>query len=125
MPLDTDEGQELSTKQNELVDAHIGMLQYALDKRYSYIRWQNIVNIVMGKEVGNNKIHRTRILSLYKADYSVFIGLMWKDLLSSSEKRGTLNRGLHRGRCSHDAQTLSLIEELKYDICYCSRKYQL
>eukprot|EP00957_Ditylum_brightwellii_P064555 4898655-Ditylum_brightwellii.AAC.1 len=29
MPLDTDEGQELSTKENELVDAHIGMLQYA------------------------------------------------------------------------------------------------
>eukprot|EP00957_Ditylum_brightwellii_P025984 1964488-Ditylum_brightwellii.AAC.1 len=47
---------------------------------------------------------------------------MWKDLLSSSEKRGTLNRGLHRGRHSHDTQTLSLIEELKYDICYCSRK---
>eukprot|EP00957_Ditylum_brightwellii_P065686 4982101-Ditylum_brightwellii.AAC.1 len=47
---------------------------------------------------------------------------MWKDSLSSSEKRGTLNRGLHGGRRGHDAQTLSLIEELKYDICYCSRK---
>eukprot|EP00957_Ditylum_brightwellii_P059281 4500686-Ditylum_brightwellii.AAC.1 len=81
-----------------------------------------MVNIVMGKEVGNNKIHRTRILSIYKADYSVFIGLMWKNLLSSSEKRGTLNRGLHRGRHGHNVQTLSLIEELKYNICHCSRK---
>eukprot|EP00957_Ditylum_brightwellii_P181486 13824447-Ditylum_brightwellii.AAC.1 len=76
----------------------------------------------MGKEVDNNKIHRTRILSTYESDYSVFIGLMWKDLLSSSEKRGTLNRGLHGGRRSHGAQTLSLIEELKYNICYNSRK---
>eukprot|EP00957_Ditylum_brightwellii_P064556 4898655-Ditylum_brightwellii.AAC.2 len=67
----------------------------------------------MGKEVGNNKIHRTRILSIYEADYSVFISLMWKDLLSSSEKRGTLNRDLHRGRCGHDAQTVSLIEDFK------------
>ena len=74
MPLDIDEGQELSTKQNELVNAHIWMLQYALDKRYSYIRWQNIVNIVMGKDVGNTKTHRTRIISIYEADYSVFIG---------------------------------------------------
>eukprot|EP00957_Ditylum_brightwellii_P135139 10303033-Ditylum_brightwellii.AAC.1 len=76
----------------------------------------------MGKEVGNNKTHITRIMSIYKADYSVFIGLMWKDLVSSLEKRGTLNRGLHRGRCSHDAQTLLLIKELKYNMCYCSRK---
>eukprot|EP00957_Ditylum_brightwellii_P198550 15132392-Ditylum_brightwellii.AAC.1 len=44
------------------------------------------------------------------------------DLVSSSERCGTLNRGLHCSRCGHGAQTLSLIEELKYDICYCSRK---
>eukprot|EP00957_Ditylum_brightwellii_P092225 7020948-Ditylum_brightwellii.AAC.1 len=62
------------------------------------------------------------ILSICKADYLVFIGLMWKDLLSFSEKSGTLNRGLHGSRCSHNVQTLSPIEELKYDICYYSRK---
>eukprot|EP00957_Ditylum_brightwellii_P136031 10373675-Ditylum_brightwellii.AAC.1 len=77
---------------------------------------------MMGKEVGNNKIHRIQILSIYKVDYSTFIGLMWKDLLLSSEQQDTINRGLHGGRHGHDAQTLSLIEELKYDICYCSRK---
>eukprot|EP00957_Ditylum_brightwellii_P136315 10395754-Ditylum_brightwellii.AAC.2 len=76
----------------------------------------------MGKEVSNNKTHRTWILSIYKVDYSVFSGLMRKDLLSSSEKRGILNRGLHGDRHGHNAQTLSLIKELKYDICYCSKK---
>eukprot|EP00957_Ditylum_brightwellii_P073786 5606943-Ditylum_brightwellii.AAC.1 len=35
-----------------------------------------------------------------------------------SEKCGTINRGLHGGKKGHDAQTLSLIEELKYDISY-------
>eukprot|EP00957_Ditylum_brightwellii_P203938 15336846-Ditylum_brightwellii.AAC.2 len=47
---------------------------------------------------------------------------MLKDLLSSSEKRGTLNKGVHGGRHGHNAQTLSLTKELKYDIFYCSRK---
>eukprot|EP00957_Ditylum_brightwellii_P036999 2801565-Ditylum_brightwellii.AAC.1 len=47
---------------------------------------------------------------------------MWKDLLLSLEQLGTINRGLHEGRCGHDAQILTLVEELKYDICYCSRK---
>eukprot|EP00957_Ditylum_brightwellii_P000759 60126-Ditylum_brightwellii.AAC.1 len=50
MSLDRDEGQELSAKQSDSVDANAGMLQYTLDKRYSYIRWQNKVNIVMGKK---------------------------------------------------------------------------
>eukprot|EP00957_Ditylum_brightwellii_P055807 4228499-Ditylum_brightwellii.AAC.1 len=39
-----------------------------------------------------------------------------------SEKWGTINRGLHGGRKGHDAQTLSLIKELKYDISYSSWK---
>eukprot|EP00957_Ditylum_brightwellii_P112297 8561874-Ditylum_brightwellii.AAC.1 len=61
-------------------------------------------------------------MSIYKADDSIFICLMWNDLLSSSKEHSTLNRGLHSDRRSHNTQTLSLIEELKYDICYCSRK---
>eukprot|EP00957_Ditylum_brightwellii_P093071 7086616-Ditylum_brightwellii.AAC.1 len=39
-----------------------------------------------------------------------------------SEKGGTINRGLHGGRKGHDAQTLSLIKELKYDISYSLQK---
>eukprot|EP00957_Ditylum_brightwellii_P033219 2516902-Ditylum_brightwellii.AAC.1 len=62
------------------------------------------------------------MFSTYEADYSIFIGHMWRDLLLSSEKRGIINRGLHGDRRGHNAQTLSLIEELNYDICYCSRK---
>eukprot|EP00957_Ditylum_brightwellii_P072664 5521862-Ditylum_brightwellii.AAC.1 len=76
----------------------------------------------MGEEVGNNKIHRAQILSIHEADYSIFIGLVWRDLLSSSEKCSTINRGLYGGRCARDTQKISLIEELKYDMCYCSRK---
>eukprot|EP00957_Ditylum_brightwellii_P061871 4695205-Ditylum_brightwellii.AAC.1 len=47
---------------------------------------------------------------------------MWRDLLSSSEKCSKPNRGLHGGRCGHNTQMLSLIKDLKYGICYCSRK---
>eukprot|EP00957_Ditylum_brightwellii_P132245 10083907-Ditylum_brightwellii.AAC.1 len=36
--------------------------------------------------------------------------------------RKFINSALHGGRQGHDAQTLSLIKELKYDICYSSHK---
>eukprot|EP00957_Ditylum_brightwellii_P103682 7899411-Ditylum_brightwellii.AAC.1 len=38
-------------------------------------------------------------------------------------KRGTLNEGLYGGRKGHDATTILLLEELKNDICYTTRKY--
>eukprot|EP00957_Ditylum_brightwellii_P080117 6093264-Ditylum_brightwellii.AAC.1 len=69
--------------------------------------------MVIAKVLGVNKIHQLRILTLYGADYSIFMCLTWKELLESSEKRQTINRGFHGGRQGHDAQTLSLIEELK------------
>eukprot|EP00957_Ditylum_brightwellii_P105923 8079073-Ditylum_brightwellii.AAC.1 len=78
--------------------------------------------MVIAKVLGINKIHRLRILTLYKADYSIFVELMWEEMNKSSEKRKSINRGLHGGRQGHAAQTLSLIEELKYNICYSSCK---
>ena len=42
--------------------------------------------------------------------------------MASAEKRSLLNKGLYGGRKGYDAKTLSLIEELKYDISYSSRK---
>eukprot|EP00957_Ditylum_brightwellii_P135554 10335841-Ditylum_brightwellii.AAC.1 len=58
------------------------------------------------------------ILHQHEADYSLSIGDLWKELITMSEKQGTINRGLHGGRKGHDTQTLSLIKELKYDISY-------
>eukprot|EP00957_Ditylum_brightwellii_P130416 9948917-Ditylum_brightwellii.AAC.1 len=48
--------------------------------------------------------------------------LIWKELIEEAEKRGTINRGLHCGWQGHDAKILSLVEELKCDISYSSRK---
>eukprot|EP00957_Ditylum_brightwellii_P028472 2150034-Ditylum_brightwellii.AAC.1 len=43
-------------------------------------------------------------------------------MISMSEKWGTINRALHGGRKGHDVQTSSLVEEVRYDISYSSRK---
>eukprot|EP00957_Ditylum_brightwellii_P208048 15355631-Ditylum_brightwellii.AAC.2 len=88
------EGQELTNKQMDLIDAHVALLQCMHGKCYSYKWWKNLVNMVIVKILGINKIHCLRILTLYEADYSIFMGLMWKELIKSSEKRKSINRGL-------------------------------
>eukprot|EP00957_Ditylum_brightwellii_P006165 466231-Ditylum_brightwellii.AAC.1 len=106
----------------DLIDDHVVLLQYAHDKCYLYEQWKNPVNMVIAKVLGINKIHCLRVLTLYEADYSICMGLIWKELIKSFQKRKSINRGLHGGGQGHDAQAMSLIEKLKYNICYSSCK---
>jgi hypothetical protein len=69
------EGKEFANKQKKLVQVHVDMLNYAIRYWYSYKRWQIIINIILPKEKGNNKIHRIQIIHIYKADYSALIGV--------------------------------------------------
>eukprot|EP00957_Ditylum_brightwellii_P083817 6371030-Ditylum_brightwellii.AAC.1 len=94
----TDKGKIMYQKQTALVDAHIGLLNYAQNHQYSFKCWQNIVNIVIAKIVGCDKIHRLHILHLFEADYSLFFGLNWQELVAIAEQRGLLNQGLYGGQ---------------------------
>eukprot|EP00957_Ditylum_brightwellii_P206287 15347702-Ditylum_brightwellii.AAC.2 len=118
-----EEGKEMHCKQEDIINTHVGLLNYALEKWYSYKRWQNTVNIVIAKLLRIDKIHLICILHLYKANYLLCLGLIWKELVEEAEKNGTINCGLHGGRQGNNAQTLSLIEELKYDTFILLRSY--
>eukprot|EP00957_Ditylum_brightwellii_P031635 2399464-Ditylum_brightwellii.AAC.1 len=47
---------------------------------------------------------------------------MWRNLVKSSEKRGSMNKGQMGGRAGQDATTLTFMEEIKNDISHCSCK---
>ena len=63
----------MQQKQTNLIDAHLGLIDYSQEKCYSYERWKNIVNFVIYKEIGNNKLRKICILHQHEADYSVVI----------------------------------------------------
>eukprot|EP00957_Ditylum_brightwellii_P038916 2940746-Ditylum_brightwellii.AAC.1 len=77
----------MQQKQTNLIDAHFGLVNYSREKCYSYERWKNIVNFVIYKEIGNNKIHKICIPHQHKADYSLNIGDLWKEMIPKSEKQ--------------------------------------
>eukprot|EP00957_Ditylum_brightwellii_P149903 11416638-Ditylum_brightwellii.AAC.1 len=77
----------------------------------------------MSKEQGSNKIYKTRILHIYEADYSALLGIIWRQLIQSSERFGTLNPGQLGGQTGQDANTLTLMGETKNEICHCSQKW--
>jgi hypothetical protein len=78
----------------ELRWLHLSMLNYALERGYSYQRWQSILNMALFKDDDNIRIHRTRvILHIYEADYNLMLGLKWRVAVYQAEALKALNEG--------------------------------
>jgi hypothetical protein len=78
---------EFEQQRNDILMVHYQMINYGLERGYSYQRWKNVVNAILLKEPGNIKIHRTRVIHLYEADYNLAMGLKWKAAMELSERR--------------------------------------
>jgi hypothetical protein len=65
---------EWNWMQEQLLDLHVRMLNYALERGYSYCRWRIVANTILFKDKDNVRIHRTRVIHLYKADYNLWSG---------------------------------------------------
>jgi hypothetical protein len=79
------------------------------------------VNVVIFKDPGVYKIHRLRVIHIYEADFNLLLAVKWRQLLHLADKSGLLNEGQLGGRPGCEAQSLTLLKEIKYDISYMSR----
>ena len=77
--------EELSAKRDEwnrmqqkLLDIHVRMLNYALERGYTYQRWHTVANAILFKDNDNVRIHRTRVIHIYEADYNLTLGIKWR-----------------------------------------------
>jgi hypothetical protein len=96
--------------QLEIRTLHLTLMNYALQRGYSFSRWQQVANAMLFKEAGNIKIHRTRVIHLYEADYNLAIGLQWRSALYQSEADQRLNQGQYGSRPNRNAHDPIFIE---------------
>jgi hypothetical protein len=66
---------ELNRKQADIFELHLSLLNYSLERGYSYKRWQTIANTILFKDSDNVCLHRTRVILIYKADFNVALGV--------------------------------------------------
>jgi hypothetical protein len=107
--------------QQDICRARIQLINYALGWGFSYARWQNIVNIMILKDAGVNKIHRLRVLHIYEADYNLILGIKWRALMHHAADKGRLNNGQY-GRHGRSPIKPVFIEEMQSEISRASRK---
>ncbi|KAI2493074.1 hypothetical protein MHU86_21458 [Fragilaria crotonensis] len=114
--------EELDFKQSEILRVHLLLMNYALERGYSYQRWQTVANSVLFKEPGNIRIHRTRIIHIYEADYNLMLGLKWRSALLQAEALAQLNSGQFGSRPKHNATDPVFVEELQLELSRITRK---
>ena len=73
------------------------------------------------KDAGVNKLHRLRVLHIYKADYNLILGMKWRALMHHAADKGRLNNGQY-GRHGRSPLEPVFIEEMQSEISRASRK---
>ena len=116
---------EYDHMQQSLAHLQLHLMNYALERGYSYTRWQNIANTILFKDQDCIKIHRTRVIHIYEADFNLMLGLKWRIALYQSEALKQLNDGQYGSRPRRNAIDPVMIEELQFEISRISRRMLL
>lgn len=112
----------MADKQEALAALILAIINYCIRNAYVLERWKTITNVMIFKETGNYKIHRLRVIHIYEADFNLVLAVKWRQLLRHADERELINEGQYGGRPGCEAQSLTLLEELKYDLSYLTRR---
>jgi hypothetical protein len=113
---------ELDYRQQALRQLRLTMINYALERGYSYKRWQKVVNTMLFKDPDNVRLHRTRVIHIYEADFNLFLGIKWRSAMHQAEDLRLLNEGQFGSRPYRNATEPVFIEELQLEISRATRK---
>ena len=118
---DTPECKEFEDNQQQILNAHLQLLNYAINHGYSFDRWKRIVTMMTEKELGNHKIHQLRGIHICAADYNLLLCVKWRSAVHHAMKSKILNPCQKEGTPGNSAPDVVFVEELEYEICRTTR----
>ena len=121
-PLFVAQRDELNFKQGQLLMLHLRLVNYALERGYSYRRWHSVANTILFKDPDNVRLHRTRVIHIYEADFNLALGVKWRAAMHKAEDCNALNDGQYGSRPYRNATEPVFIEELQCEISRATRK---
>ena len=113
---------ELDSKQAAMRAVHLTLINYALEQGYSYRRWQTIANTILFKDADNVRLHRTRVIHIYEADYNLILGIKWRMATYQAEAFKALNEGQYGSRPRRNATDPVFLEELQCEVSRATRR---
>ena len=113
---------ELNMRQQALRTLHLQLLNYALERGYSYRRWHTVANTILFKDKNSVRLHRTRVIHIYEADFNLALGIKWRNAMHQAEDLRLLNNGQYGSRPYRNAIDPVFLEELQLEISRATRK---
>jgi hypothetical protein len=107
--------------QDKIAGVYVTMINYATKHKYSYKRWQTIVNMMIYKEPNNSFINRLRVIHIYEADLAFLLGYKWKEALNHTIDENTIHKGQYGGLKGRDCTQITLLEEIRHDYSLLTR----
>ena len=86
--LEKPDRQKIQEMQESIANMYCSMINYAITHRYSFERWQQIVDTMVLKEPNNIKVHRLHVIHIIEADLNLLTGIKFRD---SVEEKPTQN----------------------------------
>ena len=105
-----------------LLQAQLDILNFCINHSYPLQRWKKVVNVMIHKEPGNNKIHRLRVLHLFEADLSALLAIKWRALMHHAVDNHLIHPEQYGGVPGRDSITPAYIEELLWEITRATRQ---
>ena len=96
-----------------------------MERGYSYTRWRTIANTILFKDDDNVRLHRTRVIHIYEADFNLALGIKRRVSMHQAEAFKVLNSGQFGSRPRRNATDPVFIEELQCEISRATRKTAL
>jgi hypothetical protein len=113
---------ELNSRQQALRHLRLTLMNYSLERGYSFKRWKKVVNTMLFKDPDNVRLHRTRVIHIYEADFNLFLGIKWRAAMHQAEDFRLLTEGQFGSRPFRSATEPVFIEELQLEISRATRK---
>lgn len=113
---------ELNLHQAALLELHLSLINYSLERGYSYHRWHTVANTILFKDPDNVRLHRTRVIRIYEAEYNLALGVKWRAAMQQAEAFRLLNEGQYGSRSFRNATDPVFIEELQLEVSRATQK---
>ena len=106
----------LEENRGRILEGHLLLINYALQTGYSYEPWRRIVNTMLEKDPGIPKIHRLRVIHLYKANFNLILGVKWHQVLHHAVTYNLINEGCYGSQPGKEGTDALYFRKLEYKI---------
>lgn len=118
----SDNYQRFCQQQIDIRTLILQIINYCIATGYTLQRWRQVINTMIFKEDQNYKVHKLRVIHIFEADLNLLYAVKWRQMIRQMDQHNQIHQGQYGGRPGYEAQSMALLEELRTEASYLTRR---